>query len=130
MLVLDASVALEVLTRTALGVHAAERLQDAGEIHAPHLLDVEFVHVLRKFVFAGKMTDAAAGEILDVFANWRIVRHAHANRVARMWQLRDSMTAHDAAYVALAEALDGPLWTCDAKLTRSHGHHARIVLLQ
>jgi predicted nucleic acid-binding protein len=130
MLVLDASVALEVLTRTNLGVRVAERLPLAGEIHAPHLLDVEFLHIVRKLVIADKTTAAAAQEILDVFGQWRIVRHAHTQHIPRMWELRDSVTAYDAAYIALAEALDSPLWTCDAKLSRAHGHRAKIELLQ
>lgn len=130
MLVLDASVALEVLTKTDMGLLAAERLLDAGEIHAPHLLDVEFVHVVRKLVFARKTTEATASEILDAFAHWQIVRHGHKDHISRIWELRESISAYDATYVSLAEALNAPLWTCDAKLSRSHGHHAEIVLLQ
>ncbi len=47
----------------------------------------------------------------------------------RIWELRHNVTASDAAYIALAEALEAPLVTCDARLTRSTGHDARIELL-
>jgi predicted nucleic acid-binding protein len=47
----------------------------------------------------------------------------------RIWQLRDSASAYDAAYLALAEALDAPLLTCDGKLARSHGHTAKVELV-
>jgi predicted nucleic acid-binding protein len=44
--------------------------------------------------------------------------------------LRESVTAYDAAYVTLAEALNAPLLTCDGKLARSHGHRAKIELIE
>jgi predicted nucleic acid-binding protein len=56
-------------------------------------------------------------------------RHGHAPLLSRVWELRESMTAYDAAYIALAEGLEAPLLTCDAKLRRSHGHDARVELL-
>jgi predicted nucleic acid-binding protein len=59
-----------------------------------------------------------------------VERTAYQVLLDRIWQLRDSMTAYDAAYVAFAEVLNAPLLTCDEKLARSHGHRARIELLQ
>ena len=56
-------------------------------------------------------------------------RHPHDILLPRIWELRRSVTAYDAAYVALAEALDAPLLTRDGKLARSHGHRARIELV-
>ncbi len=50
--------------------------------------------------------------------------------LSRIWELRESTTAYDAAYVTLAEALDAPLLTCDAKLARSHGRRAKIELIE
>jgi predicted nucleic acid-binding protein len=57
-----------------------------------------------------------------------ITETSHLALVSRMWELRHSITAYDAAYVALAEHLDVPLITCDGKLARSHGHNAKIEL--
>jgi len=59
------------------------------------------------------------------------IKHAeHRDFLDRVWALRSSITAYDAAYVVLTEALDVPLITCDPKLARSHGHEARIEFLE
>jgi len=52
----------------------------------------------------------------------------HRPLLSRIWELRDSVSAYDACYVALAERLGVPLLTCDARLGRSHGHHAEVVV--
>lgn len=131
MLVLDASAALEIFLKTSLGVRGAERVFAAEEkIHAPHLLDVEFVQVLRKLKHAGKLEAAICKTVLEDFHRLPVTRYAHTDFLFRIWELRDSVSAYDAVYIALAESLDAPLFTCDAKLSRSHGHYAKIVLLQ
>ena len=131
MLVLDASVLLEVLLSTALGKRSAERLlQGNEEFHAPHLLDVEFVQVLRKLALKKSISVADARRILQEFQSLPITRHSHLEYQARIWEMRESVSAYDGAYVALAEGLDAPLMTCDAKLSRSHGHRANVVLLK
>lgn len=58
----------------------------------------------------------------------RLTRYPHAPFWARIWQLRDNLTAYDAAYVALAEALDAPLITTDGRLARASGHRATVEL--
>ena len=55
--------------------------------------------------------------------------HAHQELLPRIWHLRNAMTAYDDAYVVLAEALDAPLLTCDAKLGQSHGHRVEIEVV-
>lgn len=55
-----------------------------------------------------------------------LTRYPHAPFVGRAWALRENITAYDAAYVALAEALDAPLLTTDGRLARSTGHNARM----
>ncbi|HWD23638.1 MAG TPA: type II toxin-antitoxin system VapC family toxin [Burkholderiales bacterium] len=67
---------------------------------------------------------------MEDFRDLLIERHAHADLLPRIWQLRESVSARDASYIALAEALDAPLVTCDAKLARSHGHSAQIELIE
>jgi predicted nucleic acid-binding protein len=57
------------------------------------------------------------------------VRHEHVSLLNRVWELRDSATAYDAVYIALAEGLPARLITCDGKLGRAHGHRAQIELL-
>jgi predicted nucleic acid-binding protein len=130
MLVVDASVLLEFLLETPLGRRSAERLLDRREeFHSPHLLDVEFVQVLRKLTRRGKLEASGAQQMLEVLQSLPLTRHSHIEYLRRIWELRESISAYDAAYVALAEGLDAPLLTCDARLSRSHGHRADIVLL-
>jgi predicted nucleic acid-binding protein len=131
MLVLDASVALEILLKTPLGVRCANHVLKAGEsLHAPHLLDVEFAHVLRRLTLTGELQAADAQQALDGLQELPLIRHAHTALLQRMWMLRKSVSAYDAAYLALAEGLAAALFTCDTKLSRAHGHRAEIVLLK
>jgi predicted nucleic acid-binding protein len=67
-------------------------------------------------------------ERLQEVKNTPISRTAHRPLLSRVWELRDAITAYDAAYVALAEQLDVPLLTCDAELDRANGHRAEIVV--
>jgi predicted nucleic acid-binding protein len=130
LIVIDASALLEMLLRTQRADQLMERaLEPSERMHAPHLLDVEVTQVLRRLVQRKEITTARAAEAIDDLNNLIIERHAHQALVPRIWQLRDSLTAYNGAYVALAEALDAPLLTCDAKLAGAHGHRATIELV-
>jgi predicted nucleic acid-binding protein len=131
LIVIDASAAIELMLRTELGEKVELRAL-AGEerLHAPHLLDLEVAQVLRRLTQLKEITAARAHEALDDYAGLLVERAAHRELSHRVWQLRDAMTAYDGAYIALAEALDAPLLTCDGKLARSHGHRATVELLQ
>jgi predicted nucleic acid-binding protein len=129
-MVLDASAALELLLQTRLGSRVAERALAAEEsLHAPHLLDIEVAQVMRRYTLAGELTVARADDALTDFADLPITRYAHTDLLSRVWSLRESLSAYDAVYVALAEALQSPLVTTDQKLARAHGHGATIELL-
>jgi predicted nucleic acid-binding protein len=131
LIVIDASSAVELLLRTELGEKVEVRALGSQErLYAPHLLDLEVAQVLRRLTQLREITAARAQEALDDYAGLFVERAANRDLLRRVWQLRDSMTAYDGAYVALAEALDAPLLTCDGKLARSHGHRAMIELLQ
>jgi predicted nucleic acid-binding protein len=127
MVVIDASLAIEVLLRTPLGTRHANRVFNE-ELNAPHVIDLEVAQALRRLVRGEGYDSWAAANILDELGNWSMERYAHILLLPKIWDLRDSVSAYDAAYVALAEALDAPLLTCDAKLSRSHGHRAKIEL--
>lgn len=106
------------------------RVLESGErLHAPHLIDLEIAQALRRLVQLKEITAERAQQALDDFDSFAIERHSHRDLLLRIWQLRESMTAYDGAYVALAEALGAPLLTCDSKLGRSHGHHTRIEVV-
>jgi predicted nucleic acid-binding protein len=127
VIVIDASAVLELLLRTGRADDVAARaLAAEARLHAPHLIDVEVAQALRRLVQLKQIGADRAGQALDDFDQLLIERHSHRPLVQRIWQLRESLTAYDGAYVALAEALDVPLLTSDAKLARSHGHQARI----
>lgn len=130
MIVLDASVVVELLLRTTDASRIEERVFGTGDpLHAPHLLDVEVAHVMRRYVLIGDMVASRAKAALDLLAGMPLLRHPHTDTLSRIWALRDNLTAYDAAYIALAEGLDATLLTRDARLARSKGHAARVELL-
>ena len=127
MIVADASAVLELLLRTSKAQALDELLLSSdARLHAPHLIDVEVTQTLRRLVLGGDLGERRAVQAIDDFRGIRIERHPHADLVRRAWQLRTALTAYDAMYVALAEALDAPLVTCDARLARAHGHSAVV----
>ena len=130
MLVLDASLAVELALGTARGDRIADVVFRMGEeLYAPHLIDIEFAHALRRFVLVREIELAVAQQAFQDFEDLPLNRYPHAVFLSRIWELRNALSAYDAAYVALAEALHAPLVTCDAKLSRSHGHRAEIRLI-
>ena len=130
MIVVDASAILEVLLGTPDGARVAGRLFTPGEtLHAPHLLDLEVAQVLRRYALAGELDSARGLEALDDLADLPLTRYPHDLLLPRIWELRRNLTAYDAAYVALAEALAAPLVTRDAALVSVRVHHARVELL-
>jgi predicted nucleic acid-binding protein len=130
VIVVDASAILELLLGTARAEGVAARaLAPRERLQAPHLVDIEVAQALRRLVQLKAIAAIRAEQALDDFAGFVIERHAHRELLPRIWELRESLTAYDGAYVALAEALDAPVLTCDAKLGRSHGHRARIEVI-
>jgi predicted nucleic acid-binding protein len=126
LIVLDASAAVELLLNTASGRRIAARLEDAGEIHCPHLIDVEIVQILRRLVAGGDITLDRAGTALEHWSSLDLERHPHAPFLDRIWAMRDDFPPRDAIYVALAEILRAPLLTGDRELAGSADTSARI----
>lgn len=129
-IVLDASAAVELLLGSDVGRRLAHRLADPDiGVHAPHLLTIEVAQVLRRVVGSGRMTPARGRAALANLVDLDVQRHDHEFLLPRVWQLRDNATAYDALYLALAEALDAPLLTLDARLGRAPGHRAAVEVL-
>ena len=128
MIVIDTSAAIAALAARPLVHDLVARLQDDGDLHAPHLIDVEVIHALRRLVASGELTEDRAADVRSDFADLAIVRYAHYPLADRMWELRQNLSAYDAAFVVLAEALGASLVTCDGRLARTSGHQARIEL--
>lgn len=120
MIVLDASALIELLLGTARGRRVGAHIADpAIGLHSPHLVDIEVAQVLRRLVRVGEIDDRTAKAAIHSLLDLDIERHSHDALLSRIWLLRGTLTAHDAAYVALAESLGAQLVTCDSRLARS-----------
>jgi predicted nucleic acid-binding protein len=130
LIVLDASAVLELLLATKAGRKVAERIRSPRlSLHVPHLLDLEVVQALRRYVAIGSLSSERARMALENLLDLDFVRHEHDVLLLRIWALRENLTAYDAAYVALAEGLKAPLLTLDRRLASAPGHRARIELV-
>lgn len=130
MIVVDASLALELLLLTRTGARVQRRiLEERHTLHAPHLVDVEVAHVLRRYQRAGELSAARGRAAIEDLASLRMTRYPHHLLLGRMWALRGNLTGYDAAYIALAEALDAPLLTRDARLAAAPGHAAQVEVV-
>ena len=131
MIVLDASALVELVLGTASGRGIAARVADpAVSLHAPHLADVEVAQALRRYTRDGELDALDARAALDDFRALDLQRHAHEPLLDRVWALRENLSAYDAVYVALAEALDAVLLTCDGRLARAPSFAARVELVR
>lgn len=129
MIVLDASALVELVLGTSTGRAIAARIADPEvSLHVPHLADVEVAQALRRYVRDGELDAGSAGRALADLRALDLQRHSHEPLLDRVWALRDNLSAYDAAYVALAEALDAPLLTCDGRLSRAPGIARRVEL--
>ena len=129
MIVADASAVVLALTdRSARGRAARDRLAREPS-RSPQLLVIEVVHVFRRLVRSHTLDPGrAAHAILDLTRS-PIQLQDHRVLAARVWELRDNLSAHDAVYVALAEALDCPLVTADRRIATAPGHRVEVDLL-
>jgi predicted nucleic acid-binding protein len=131
VIVVDASALLEALLRTPVANAVEKWLFDSGRtLHVPHLLDVEVAQVLRRYTISGEIDEPRGRAALADLGAFPFVRYPHDFLLSRVWELRNNLTAYDAVYVALAEALDAPLLTRDRRLAAASGHRARIELVQ
>ena len=127
MIVLDASVVVELLTNGALAASLRRELEGSEDSFlVPHLLDVEVTSALRNLVAGRRIDSRRSKELLTGLAALPAERFSHVPLLGRIWELRHNFTAYDAAYIALAEATGSVLYTCDRKLSK--GHRARVVL--
>jgi predicted nucleic acid-binding protein len=123
MLVLDASAVVDLLlVRPRAAEIERHVVAHAPDLHAPELLDVEVVSALRRVVSSGEASATRAAQALDDLLELPIRRHRHGPLLPRIWQLREILTAYEATYLALAEALGErptPVVTTDAGFARA-----------
>ena len=127
MIVLDTSAAVDWLLQTPAGQRIEQRIYARKDtLHTLYLLDVEFAQVLRRLVREGTLARKRAEEAIEDLIAVRVTRYAPVLLLNRIWQLRRNLSAYDAAYVALAEALKAPLITRDQRIAAAPGHAATI----
>lgn len=131
MIVADASLVVELLLNRhePAGVALRRRIDQGEEVCAPHLLDAEVGQTLRRLMLRRQTTVPRAGASLDLLVNLPIRRYSHGWLLHRAFELRDNVTIYDGLYLALAEALDVPLLTCDSALAGVPGCDATVELL-
>jgi predicted nucleic acid-binding protein len=130
VIVVDAStLVVAVGDDGAHGNTARSRLLEDADLHAPHLLDLEVVSVLRRLHRAGQVDAHRAALALGDVADLALVRYPHWPFTARIWELRGNLTPYDASYVALAERLDCVLITGDHRIARAAGIRCDVETL-
>lgn len=129
--VVDAAAVAEALIgKSAVGLALRPRLIQST-CHAPHLLDAEVGHVMRRAVRRGDIKDITAATALRALSNLIDHRYVHTGRMAELaWELRHTVSYYDALYVALATMLGQPLLTSDVKLTKASGLTCQVELIQ
>jgi predicted nucleic acid-binding protein len=127
ILVVDASVIGHWLLTTRVPIsELPEHYVGGALLAAPHLLDAEVGHLLRRHVLTGVARLARARIALETFLALPIERYPHATLLPRAFDLRDNATIYDALYLVLAEALQAPLLTRDRRLARVPGVAAQV----
>jgi predicted nucleic acid-binding protein len=130
MIVVDASAVVEILVRSSRASHIEARLFDPREtLHAPHLLDVEVAHVLRRYAGSGEIDSERGRVALTDLADLPLRRYPHDFLLPRVWDLRSNLTAYDAVYVALTEALEAVLVTRDRGLASAAARYVMVELV-
>ena len=129
MIVADASAVLEVLLNTATAPALARQFFAPDQsIHVPHLIDVEVMQVLRRYTRSGTIHGERARQALDDYLDMVLFRYPHDMLLPRVWELRNNFTAYDAVYIALAEALEASLVTCDSALASAGAHRTQVLV--
>jgi predicted nucleic acid-binding protein len=128
--VVDATAAVSALARKdAVGIAMHKRIAEAT-CHAPHLLDAEVGHVLRRGEGVGEISEQTARTALRALPEMIDHRYPHTGRLAeRAWDLRHTITFYDGLYVALAAVLDVPLLTGDVRLSKAPGLSCAVMLI-
>ena len=129
MIVIDASVLAPALADDGADGDRV-RLRLRGEqLVAPELVDLEVLSTVRRAVRAGRLDERRSGQALDDLAALPLRRVPHLPLLARAWELRDNLTAYDAAYVALAESLRALLLTADGGIEKASGVRCDVEVL-
>jgi predicted nucleic acid-binding protein len=128
IIVVDASAVIAALVNYGDSGRWAERQLRSARLAAPHLMPAEAANVLRRAEYNGKISPGVAGHAYRDLIDLRVELHSFDRFATRVWELRGAITSYDAWYVAIAELLDAPLVTLDAKLSRAPGTTCRFEI--
>jgi predicted nucleic acid-binding protein len=129
LIVVDASALVELLLGGPAARLVGQRLATGNSLHAPQLLDLEVMQVLRRHEARRQIDPNRCQEARDDLISMSLLRHPHEHLLSRVWELRHNISAYDAVYIALAEYLGAPLLTRDRRVANAPGHRARIELV-
>ena len=129
MVVVDSSAVVDYLLAHEGKAEWVEAQLDAAawDLHAPHLIDIEVVGVLRRLTRQNELDATVGPAAIQLLERFRLVRYPHAPLLEGIWELRHNLSASDAAYAALAEILDASLVTTDARLSRAPGLRIEVI---
>ena len=129
MMAADASVLVTALADDGDDGRAVRSRLSSEDLAGPELVHLEVTSVFRRFVATGHLTTARARQALNDLHDLRIELVSHRPLLGRCWDLRENLTVCDAAYVALAEALDAVLLTSDRRLAAAPGIECEVETL-
>lgn len=130
MIVLDASVVVDLLLNSSMAEVIRSRVFDANEtLHAPAVLDLEVAQTLRRFAARREISRERGRSVLVILQRLPVTRYPHELLLRRIWELRENLTAYDAAYIALAEGLNATFITRDSRLGSAPNHRATVEVI-
>jgi predicted nucleic acid-binding protein len=129
VIVIESSAVVDALVDNPANPELLALMADS-DLHAPELLDYEVASALRGHALSGKLTDAQLNDAAEDLNALRIQRYPLSTMLRDVLMLRDNFTVYDAAYVVLAQALDLPLITADAKLTEARRLGVDVCVLR
>ncbi|HST54954.1 MAG TPA: type II toxin-antitoxin system VapC family toxin [Solirubrobacteraceae bacterium] len=130
MIVLDASVAVEILLGSDTGRIALQHVQQQPEVHVPEHFHIEVLSVLRRYSLTGELQEPRTSHALTLLSDLRAIRYSNLLFARAIWELRTQLTAYDAAYLALARHLGGSILTLDRGLANLARVEGRLIDLR
>jgi predicted nucleic acid-binding protein len=130
VIVADASAMVEVLLAMPRAGEVRAAVAEHSELHVPEHFNVEALSALRRYAIRGELTQLRAAEALAALRDLRTLAYPVIELAAEIWELRDALTAYDAAYLALARRLDVGLVTLDGGLAVVAAKEGRLVQLE
>lgn len=127
-IVVDTSAVIEVVCALNPDPGLIDRLATGDRLFVPHVLDIEVLSVIRRLERTSHLQTERAAVALTLFSELALSRVSHEPLRGRIWELRGTVAPHAASFVALAEALEAPLVTCDGRLSRASGPRCRFEI--